>query len=114
MYVGHLEYRPDRLDPVQINRAEMFVILVGRIHCRMLWRPRGPDYTTIGTISYENFRKLKQDMFVHPVGTMQSCLAGKSAGICIPISHAGPLAAKWQQNVQINESWADSPLAKPE
>lgn len=59
MYVGHFEYRPDRLNPVQINRGEMFVILVGRINCGIIWRLRGPDYTAIGTISSGNLRNSK-------------------------------------------------------
>lgn len=55
MYVGHFKDRPDRLDSVQIDRAEMFVILVRRIHCRILWCPRGPDYTAVERISSKSF-----------------------------------------------------------
>lgn len=55
MYIGHFEYRPDRLDSLQVNRAEVLVILIGWVHRRNLWCLWGFYYTSVGTVSLENF-----------------------------------------------------------
>lgn len=60
MYVGHFEYRPHRLESVQINCTDMFVILVGRVHGWTLRWPLNFDYITVGTISSGTFVKLDQ------------------------------------------------------
>lgn len=60
MYVGYFENGPDRLESVQINCTDMFVILVGRVHGWTLQRPRNFDRITVGTISLGTFAKLYQ------------------------------------------------------
>lgn len=57
MHIGNFEYRPEWLESVQVDRTDVIVFFVGRIHCAsgLLWCPRGSGYATVETVSFDNF-----------------------------------------------------------